>query len=81
MKKIILPTDFSENAFNTVSYALNLYKEEECAFYLLNIFTHFTYHDELEEFNAGQTDRKDENDSRGNWDSRHLIKHQYDTGN
>lgn len=61
MKKIILPTDFSENAFNAISYALNLYKKEECAFFLLNIFTPSTYHDELEEFNPGQTGYKDAN--------------------
>ncbi|SKB58692.1 universal stress protein [Maribacter arcticus] len=59
MKKIILPTDFSENAFNAISYALNLFKKEECAFYLLNTFTPSTYHDKLEEFNPGQTDIKD----------------------
>ena len=38
MKKIILPTDFSKNAENAIVYALNLFKDEKCAFYLLNTF-------------------------------------------
>lgn len=45
MKKIVLPTDFSENAYNAISYALNLYKNEECAFYLLNTFNPSIYYD------------------------------------
>ncbi|WP_299315885.1 universal stress protein [uncultured Aquimarina sp.] len=37
-KKILLPTDFSKNAWNAISYAIELYKNEECDFYLLNVF-------------------------------------------
>ena len=33
---IILPTDFSENAFNAALYALKLYNNEACTFYLVN---------------------------------------------
>ncbi|QNJ99075.1 universal stress protein [Constantimarinum furrinae] len=39
MKRILLPTDFSENAWNALHYASNLYKNEEVDFYLLNAFT------------------------------------------
>lgn len=39
MKKILLPTDFSENAWNAVKYAISLYVDEECEFYLLNTYT------------------------------------------
>lgn len=39
MKKILLPTDFSENAQNAISYALLLYKEVECEFYILHTYT------------------------------------------
>ena len=38
MKKILLPTDFSENSINAVKYAIQLYKEVPCTFYLLNVF-------------------------------------------
>lgn len=37
-RKILLPTDFSENALQAIKYALELYKDQECVFYLLNVF-------------------------------------------
>jgi nucleotide-binding universal stress UspA family protein len=39
MKRILLPTDFSENAFNASSYALQLLAEDKCIFYLLHTYT------------------------------------------
>ena len=39
MKRILLPTDFSENAYNAIAYALQLYKNETCEFYLLHTYT------------------------------------------
>lgn len=36
MKNIILPTDFSSNAYNAIEYALQLFKDEECTFYIVN---------------------------------------------
>lgn len=38
MKTILLPTDFSLNSQNAISYALNFYKEEKCHFILLNSY-------------------------------------------
>ncbi len=37
MKSILLPTDFSKNSENAIRYALNLFKEVSCNFYLLNV--------------------------------------------
>ncbi|OIQ18734.1 universal stress protein [Lacinutrix sp. MedPE-SW] len=37
MKNILLPTDFSENSKNAIDYALALYKNESCNFYVLNV--------------------------------------------
>lgn len=37
-KKILIPTDFSKNAWNAVTYAADLYKDAECVFYLLNAY-------------------------------------------
>ncbi len=37
--KILLPTDFSKNAWNAISYATDLFKDKECEFYILNLFT------------------------------------------
>ncbi|WP_396635815.1 universal stress protein [Maribacter sp. R77961] len=39
MKHILIPTDFSSNAWNAIQYALKLFKNEECTFYLLNTYT------------------------------------------
>lgn len=38
-RKILLPTDFSNNSWLAINYALQLYKNEACDFYLLNAFT------------------------------------------
>ena len=37
-KRIILPTDFSENAWNAAIYALELFKHVPCDFFLLNSY-------------------------------------------
>lgn len=37
--KILLPTDFSKNAWHAINYAIELYKKEQCTFYILNVFT------------------------------------------
>ncbi|RKS50543.1 nucleotide-binding universal stress UspA family protein [Gillisia mitskevichiae] len=38
MRKILIPTDFSNNAFNALKFALNLFKDDPCEFYLINAF-------------------------------------------
>ncbi len=37
MKSILLPTDFSKNSVNAINYAMALFKEVSCDFYLLNV--------------------------------------------
>lgn len=37
MKTILLPTDFSKNSLNAIDYAMELFKDETCDFYFLNI--------------------------------------------
>lgn len=39
MKHVLVPTDFSENAWHALSYALCLLKEETCTFYLLHVYS------------------------------------------
>lgn len=39
MKRILIPTDFSENAWNAICYAMQLFQNEYCKFYLLNTYT------------------------------------------
>jgi len=43
MRKILLPTDFSDNALNAINYALELFKDEKCTFYLLNTYSPAIY--------------------------------------
>ncbi len=37
MKKILLPTDFSENAYKSICYGLRLFMDEECVFFIFNV--------------------------------------------
>lgn len=37
MKNILLPTDFSKNSMNAINYAMELFKDENCHFYILNV--------------------------------------------
>lgn len=39
MKQILIPTDFSKNAWNAIDYAMNMFADERCTFILLNTFT------------------------------------------
>lgn len=39
MKRVLIPTDFSDNAWNATTYALSLFQNEACTFYLLNTYT------------------------------------------
>lgn len=54
MKNILLPTDFSDNSWNAIKYALQLYKNEECTFHLFNAFTPIIYHVEYVLINPAQ---------------------------
>ncbi len=38
MKKILIPTDFSKNAWQALNYALTLYDKHFCEFFLLNAY-------------------------------------------
>ena len=38
MKRIVLPTDFSENAWNAIAYALSIFKEGEYEFLIVNAY-------------------------------------------
>lgn len=44
MKNILLPTDFSDNSWNAIQYAIQLFEHEKCTFYLLNTYTPMIYH-------------------------------------
>ncbi len=54
MKNILLPTDFSENAYNAIKYAVQLFKEKDCRFFLLNTYTPVLYDNEYLVYSATQ---------------------------
>ena len=43
MKKIVIPTDFSENALNALKYAVELFEFEESEFFLLHAYADEVY--------------------------------------
>ncbi len=43
MRKILIPTDFSENSFNAIKYATELFKHGPCEIYLLHAFSDAVY--------------------------------------
>ena len=46
MKRILLPTDFSDNAFEAIRYTLLVHKDVECTFYLFHTYTPPVYQTE-----------------------------------
>lgn len=43
MRKILIPTDFSDNAWNAIKYALEYFKYERCDFYFLHSYADEVY--------------------------------------
>ncbi len=70
MIKILLPTDFSENAQKSIDYALGLFKNETCTFYLLH-----GYHDAPSSGRSKMTVQKDLNRLISELESRNSGKH------
>lgn len=54
MKKILLPTDFSDNSWNAIKYALQYFKEDKCHFYIVNTYTPVIYQVEYMEIGSAQ---------------------------
>lgn len=80
MKKILLPTDFSENSWNAIAYALQLFKNKTCEFYLLNTYTPIIYHVEfviIEPNQFGMADAIRENSLKQLDDFKTRIKEEF----
>lgn len=54
MKNILLPTDFSDNSWNAIQYAIELFKDQKCNFFLLNTYTPTLYNFEFMKLNKGK---------------------------
>ena len=47
MRKVLIPTDFSDNAMNAITYAFELFKYEKCEFYIMHVYQDEIYTDEV----------------------------------
>ncbi|MGK0412105.1 MAG: nucleotide-binding universal stress UspA family protein [Polaribacter sp.] len=47
MKKILLPTDFSETATNAIKYAVKLFENDLCRFYILHAYQQDVYQSDV----------------------------------
>ena len=55
MKRILLPTDFSSISLNAIDYAISMFKDSKCEFYLLNVYrVPYMTNEELMENDAQQ---------------------------
>ncbi|MDO6602389.1 universal stress protein [Arenibacter palladensis] len=54
MENILIPTDFSDNAYKAISYAVRLLKDENCTFHLLHTYTPAIYQSEYLLHSPGQ---------------------------
>ena len=56
MKAILLPTDFSINSMNSIDFAVTLFKDVECDFYLLNVHKVSSFiSDDMMKFSSSST--------------------------
>lgn len=58
MQHILLPTDFSKNAWNAIAYVLALLKTKKCTFYLLHVIPYTAYSGVDNSYNSNTTDLK-----------------------
>ncbi|SHI80292.1 Nucleotide-binding universal stress protein, UspA family [Arenibacter nanhaiticus] len=49
MRQILIPTDFSNNSWNAITYGLQFFKKSRCTFYLLHIIPIFSFSESLNE--------------------------------
>ncbi|MFB9056105.1 universal stress protein [Mariniflexile ostreae] len=63
MRKILIPTDFSENAMNAIRYAVDLFKYEICEFYFMNAYRDDIYA-QTQDFTQDNIDRISANISK-----------------
>ncbi len=60
MRKILIPTDFSDNSFNAIKYATELFKHGLCEIYLLNAYSDEVYEAKTRLENVAFDDLKEE---------------------
>ena len=66
MRKVLIPTDFSENAWNAIRYALEIFKNEISEFYIMHAYQDEIYKDEdkMSRLNLNETIQRVANKSQ-----------------
>ncbi|WP_437395837.1 universal stress protein [Flagellimonas lutimaris] len=80
MIKVVLPTDFSENAFHAISYAVKLLEHSTCIFYLVHAYTPPVYRIDYTLGSPGQLGLPDDEKYRAEEsleETRKRIKEQF----
>ncbi|MDX1326611.1 MAG: universal stress protein [Arenibacter sp.] len=54
MKRVLIPTDFSDNSYGAIAYAVQMLAKEECTFHLLHTYTPAIYQSEYLLHSPGQ---------------------------
>ncbi|GGW30551.1 universal stress protein [Arenibacter certesii] len=54
MKSVLIPTDFSDNSYGAIAYAVQMLENEECTFHLLHTYTPAIYQSEFLLHSPGQ---------------------------
>lgn len=84
MKKILIPTDFSDNSWNAIKYAVQLFKDKKCKFFLLNTYTPMIYNVEYVNIGAasfGLIDTMRETADKKLYEIQLKIEHQFKNTN
>lgn len=75
MLHILLPTDFSDNATNAIHYAIQLFKEEDCTFYILHVYGNEVYDHSASTTKATLSDLKKEASKESQVELYKTLKH------
>lgn len=78
MRKIIIPTDFSDNALNAIKYALELFKYDKSEVYFLHAFEDEIYKDAEEQRSDDLSDVSEHIRKRTTQSLDNLIKEVYE---
>ena len=74
MKNILIPTDFSNNAYNAIFHAAQLMKGEQCMFHLLNVYSEQTFLQGKKSTNKSLSQQLLDESNEGLENVRHRIK-------
>lgn len=79
MRKVIIPTDFSENAKNALTQAIHFFKKEYCEFYIIHAYSDETYNANAHLSRALFDDVKELTKAKSNEQLMELLEYAQET--